>query len=272
MKKFLSILVLVVLVTPQVAMAAWWNPFSWSVFQKKEANVQQLEVRIKELEKKLEAASTTEKVVVPKPVVVEKKSVKKVVPVVEEEVAPVVPKTFVLPNGSVVDVAGNVVSAAPVKDDKTIGEDYFNEHKTCAGLRDVQPNSYSFCVDYALNKVDVPVSNSQSVQGDKFTGENYFKEHKTCAGLKDVNANQHSFCISYALNGDNSFDSKQSRLNAINLKIANLNAKYAKDLAAARTQGSSTDYSEGLMRYISIQYNIDYAALMAEFQQIQYSN
>ncbi len=57
MKKYLSILVLVVLVTPQVAMAAWWNPFSWSVFQKKETNVQQLESRIKDLEKKLEDTS-----------------------------------------------------------------------------------------------------------------------------------------------------------------------------------------------------------------------
>jgi|GEM_PF-2449245 len=242
MKKFLSILVLVVLVTPQVAMAAWWNPFSWSVFQKKETNVQQLESRIKDLEKKLEetsgkkSATTTSEVSsmkVDKPVV---KKAEKAVPVpvsVEKEAAPAAPKTFVLPNGAVVDGAGNVVGAAPE-----------------------QPTQ-------------------SSVKDDKFTGENYFRENKTCAGLKDVNVNQHSFCVSYALNGASSMEDKPSRLNAVNLKIANLNAKYAKE-AASLTQANNPyvdSFSLQERKHVLYKkYSDDYNILMAEYQQIQYAN
>jgi len=39
MKKLLP-LILLVLIIPQVALAAWWNPFSWKVFSNKEAETQ----------------------------------------------------------------------------------------------------------------------------------------------------------------------------------------------------------------------------------------
>lgn len=269
MKKYLSILVLVVLVTPQVAMAAWWNPFSWSVFQKKEASVQQFESRIKDLEQKLEETSgkkvasttTASPVKVEKPVV--KKAEKAVVPVsVAKEVVPEVPKTFVLPSGAVVDGAGNVVSGAPEQ-----------------------------------------ITQPSSAQSDKFAGENYFKEHKTCAGLKEVNADQHSFCVSYALNVLNSqsdsrqqieaaqaqlkalqelktindaYLAKKEKLNAINLEMANLNAKYVQDIKDVDTnnagRGVTTFTSDTQKAAITRKYTVDYSTLQAEYQQIQYGN
>lgn len=43
MKKYLSVLLLIVCITPSVTYAAWWNPFTWSIFQKKEV-VQQMQI------------------------------------------------------------------------------------------------------------------------------------------------------------------------------------------------------------------------------------
>lgn len=49
--------------TPQVASAAWWNPFSWfdgwSFLRQSKIETQILEERIKELEKKLDSVATT---------------------------------------------------------------------------------------------------------------------------------------------------------------------------------------------------------------------
>lgn len=36
MKKYLPVLLLVILIVPSVALASWWNPFTWKIFQKKE--------------------------------------------------------------------------------------------------------------------------------------------------------------------------------------------------------------------------------------------
>lgn len=36
MKKYLSVLLLIVFIVPSVAFASWWNPFSWKIFHKKE--------------------------------------------------------------------------------------------------------------------------------------------------------------------------------------------------------------------------------------------
>ena len=37
MKKYVVILFLLVIVVPSVAMAAWWNPRTWKVFQKRQS-------------------------------------------------------------------------------------------------------------------------------------------------------------------------------------------------------------------------------------------
>lgn len=56
MKKYLTALVLVAMIVPQVALASWWNPFSWGIFHKTDTKTQILETRFKEFESK---ASTT---------------------------------------------------------------------------------------------------------------------------------------------------------------------------------------------------------------------
>lgn len=58
MKKLLPLLVLA-LIIPQVALAAWWNPTTWKVFKKTDSKTQILENRVKELENKLANTPTS---------------------------------------------------------------------------------------------------------------------------------------------------------------------------------------------------------------------
>lgn len=58
-KKLVSILLVLGFLIPQITFAAWWNPFTWKVFQKGDNNTKILEERILELEKRL-ASTTTE--------------------------------------------------------------------------------------------------------------------------------------------------------------------------------------------------------------------
>ena len=58
MKRLISVLILT-LIIPQVAFAAWWNPFSWKVFKTTDPKTQILENRVKELEDKLANTPTS---------------------------------------------------------------------------------------------------------------------------------------------------------------------------------------------------------------------
>lgn len=57
------ILVLLLILVPQIVLAAWWNPFSWfnnwDFFRGTDSNTQVLEDRIQELEKKLDDVATS---------------------------------------------------------------------------------------------------------------------------------------------------------------------------------------------------------------------
>lgn len=65
MKKLLLATLVLSLIIPQVTFAAWWNPFTWKIFNRVDTKTEVLEQRIKELEDKLStpssvATSTTE--------------------------------------------------------------------------------------------------------------------------------------------------------------------------------------------------------------------
>lgn len=90
MKKYLSVLFLIVFIVPSVAFASWWNPFSWKVFSflhKKEVPRVQVEVqktpeeKINDLQKQLDDLKNQQPVSAPAttPAV---KEVKKTAPVV----------------------------------------------------------------------------------------------------------------------------------------------------------------------------------------------
>jgi len=60
MKKYLTILFLIAFTVPSVALASWWNPFTWKIFQRKEVPQVQVEIektpeeKINELQKQLD--------------------------------------------------------------------------------------------------------------------------------------------------------------------------------------------------------------------------
>lgn len=59
MKKYLLILFLIVFIIPSIALASWWNPFSWKIFQKKQTVHQAQEQKtpeekINELQKQID--------------------------------------------------------------------------------------------------------------------------------------------------------------------------------------------------------------------------
>lgn len=57
MKKYFYTLLLIALITPSIAFASWWNPFSWGIFHRTDTKTEVLENRIKELENKLETTA-----------------------------------------------------------------------------------------------------------------------------------------------------------------------------------------------------------------------
>ena len=66
----ISSIALLAFIVPQIAFAAWWNPISWfggwNFFHRTDTQTQVLENRVKELEKKLENATTSTPVITTK--------------------------------------------------------------------------------------------------------------------------------------------------------------------------------------------------------------
>src|SRR5690606_17065016 len=78
------------LIVPQIALAAWWNPFTWKVFQREETSPQvQVEIKtheekINELQRQLDDLKSEQSVATTTPVV--KQEVKKEEPVIDNSV------------------------------------------------------------------------------------------------------------------------------------------------------------------------------------------
>lgn len=91
--KILVVLVLF-LFLPSVTFAAWWNPFTWKIFKKKEVIPQvQVEVqktseeKIAELQKQLDNLKKQQPVSAPTATIPKEKEVKKIIPVVDKSAA-----------------------------------------------------------------------------------------------------------------------------------------------------------------------------------------
>lgn len=92
MKKYISILILALFIIPSVALASWWNPFTWKVFKKREP-VPQVQVintekektpeeKIVELQKQLDELKNQKITTEPIKEIVNTKEVKKNTPVI----------------------------------------------------------------------------------------------------------------------------------------------------------------------------------------------
>lgn len=265
MKKYFLTIILVTLIIPQLAFAAWWNPFSWKVFSREESKTQVLENRVKELEKKLEAnVSTTTKIEKTDSTVTKKQKIE-----TKQEVKKEI-KTFTTPNGAVIDETGNVVlepsvDQTPKKvisniDNVATAHQYFDMKKTCVGLSGDQ---YSECVSYAYNQPPIKVNYTTVTTPSSQTLLDIEK-----ARLDNEIAEQ-QILLDQANN-------KKIQLNAVNQKIVALNAKYLSDIEAVKNRAVGRAITTaGLapqINEINNQYNTDYNLLKIEYQKILYGN
>ena len=216
MKKIIPVLILAIFIVPSLALASWWNPFSW--FKKapvlspvvetqkepvKSSEIEELKKQIEELKNQVVPVKT--------PVI---KEVNKVAPIqVIPVVAPVVVKDF-CPN--------------------------------LDGVQAVFPSGY--VLDRASGKC---LSNTDNDAIDKIKSE-----------LEAVRQQ------------NKALDEKTELLREINLKIANLNSKYAKDSAEIKLNrnGGMAGAMNSFLDNLESTYTDNYNALMAEFQQVKYSN
>lgn len=122
MNKYLIVLVVSALIVPQVALASWWNPLSWSIwniFQKTDTKTQELENHTNELQGKLgslasstvaTSTATTSVDFKPKPAAVVPKTILK--PVVAQSQPPQTPEatptTIAPPELVVFDACKNI--------------------------------------------------------------------------------------------------------------------------------------------------------------------
>lgn len=261
MKKIIiSLGLLAFLVFPTVTHAAWWNPFTWRVFQHK---VQTPVVVSQPVIQETPIAPLSEEVVSPSDEITKlqaqiddlKKQQAVNVPTVK---SPVVSKAITLP-------------ATPMITD------------VCLNIEGVQskiPDGYSSVVGICsvINTKDL-CPNIDGAQATVPAGMIMYKNINKCITekeLEELDAEQQEIANMKAAVAatQQASEEKQSKLNAINLEIANLNAKYAADSAERKLNknGSCCGAMEADLNNLYTKYIDDYNALTAEYQIVKYSN
>lgn len=215
--KIKTVFVLFVLITiiPQIALASWWNPFSWNIFHKKEVavpiqienneTVKTSEEKITELQKQINDLKKQQPVTNSSKTIPAPKETKKVAPAVDN----------------------SAIIKAKVEAELKLKEEQQAKQKA---------------------EQDALIERQKAEEQSRIDSQNEAR----------LEAERE----------------KQSALKAINLKIANLNAKYAKDSAEIKLNknGMGSFAINGELNNLEAKYTDDYNALMAEFQLIKYGN
>lgn len=140
-------------------------------------------------------------------------------------------------------------------------------------------NNWNFRQEKIMQSIDTPADKSTNSTADEI--------EKLKTQIKELESKQSTPTVSNAPEVKKSspvntpvtnttptaVDEKQIKLNEINKQIADLNAKYAQDVADINKDGGRTLATiETVRRAIEIKYINDYNLLVAKYQQIQYSN
>lgn len=249
-KTFIGVAVLGFMLIPQIALAAWWNPFSWNFFSKKEANTEVLENRIKDLEKRLNTKpsvgsimsdiststpTTTPEIKKENNVVSKSKSVK----VEAKATVNAVSRPVVQPSTS----GGQTVNVPAVNVQAPAA-------KTAEEIR-------------RAAELELAKANDERIRQEDLKQQRLVEQQRLDAKFEE----KRSLDAAHAL-----LSEKQGRLDAINLKIAKLNAKYAADTKTCGNGSGSVSSRDACMDAMTDTYDNEYNSLMAEFQQIKYGN
>jgi multidrug efflux pump subunit AcrA (membrane-fusion protein) len=239
MKKYLISLLLIVFILPSVAFASWYNPFSWFngwTFHKTEVAPQSPVETQKTPEEKINDLQK------------QLDDLKKQQPVsTSTTTTPAVKKIKkavpVIDNSAIIQAQIDATLKAKTDQDALIAK----QKADAQAQIDAQKADAQAHLDAeAKQQAQLKIQQAQDAQ----------------AQIDAQNQAQRE-----------ALQAKQSQLDAVNLKIATLNAKYAKDVSDARSNtGMTLEQSDNVVRYLNSQYTIAYDALQAQWQQIKYSN
>lgn len=258
MKKYISALLLILLIIPSVALASWWNPFSWKVFHRKEKAEIAIETKVlntESIDKK-----TTEPINKPTD---EIKKLQKQIDKLENSKE----NNSIDPNIEI--QARKELESKSITD---INLEIAKQKEIAEQLRQLQVQLDKAEQDRLVLKQKA--DEQLRINAAKIELEKQIAQQNEINRIKEINA-QKEKDAELAIQQEiiqQAIQVKQEKLNAINKKIAGLNAKYAEDVIAARKRTVSMTSINRHVQVLTDQYNIDYAVLMAQFQQIKYSD
>ena len=239
MKKLAPFSILIIvsfLVLPSVTFASWWNPFSWGIFHKTQTSIVTPTTNTEPIKTSEEKINELQK---------QLNDLKKQQPASPSTVANTTSK--IVKNTSAQKTVP--VAEVPVTLPVATTPPPFDACKNIEGIQSVAPDGM-----YADNGICQSVSNLDATQIK-------IQQAQIDAQNQAQNESQKE-----------ALQAKQSQLDAINLKIANLNAKYASDVAKVRSNNITVEQANAQINYLNSQYTIDYDALQAQWQQVKYSN
>jgi hypothetical protein len=249
MKRYLPILLLITLIIPSIALASWWNPFSWFNNWGNENKTEILEKRIQELEAKI--ATTTNST----ETINAKQPQQKALPVVKAETWEELESRYFK------DADGKGWTSLEI--DNGLGE-----------------TRYYLKTDNKWIRKNSKEELGNPCNGKSFTfcpsGQNFICPDTGNGYCEIPNVNNQVNNTNRVGKINVQVDNKQKKLNEINQQIASLNAKYAQDIKDVDInnagRGIPTSISNGQKAEIYRKYVDNYNSLMAEYQQVQYSN
>jgi hypothetical protein len=288
MKKFLLILLTITLL-PQVAFAAWWNPLSWKIIKKTDSKTQILENRVKELEQKLEAGSTTNSVKATK----ENTNSVKNNPVVTPQTASKLSDTSVTQaqkseDGSYDELISKysefrstIINAKSL----TIKNSYLQTERNYYSYLDQLQTRVNSDISYltSVKYYNPRPSGIVEIYSTKYTqlNDEYRERNRAYATdlreeelqrpAKEKQAEEEIQNKAQEEAGSRA-SAKAIKLKAVNKKIVDLNSKYAKDMKDCSGRAVSMSIVYACENAIERQYRNDYNILSAEYDAVQYGD
>ena len=231
MKKYILTLFAIILIIPSIALASWWNPFSWGIFHKTQTPIvtpttntepaKTPEEKISDLQKQLDDLKKQQPATTTTPTVKNKKTV----PVIN--------------NSAIIHTQIDATLKAKANQDALIAKKKADEQAQIDAVKAEADRQAQLKIQQANNQ-----ARDEQAQIDT---QNEVQQE--------------------------ALQAKQAKLNAVNQQIATLNAKYASDVAKARSAvGVTLEQSDTVVRMLNSQYTIDFDTLQAQWQQIKYSN
>lgn len=294
--KIITLGLILTFIAPQVASAAWWNPFSWNIFNKKDQKTLMLENQVKELENRLNnkesqiqeelpVATSSTKIEITRPPVVNKTVPKGVTvqPSTQKTTGLTSTKTSVEVTVNTDDLFNTINikinKLFDIKDSFKLLESTPNITKGDKNLIFTKQTEINSVINNATqDKTNYTKIIAQSTKSDLNKNITYLNSLIADLDIKISNFNNDYTQIKTNIPKNIAADTvifvsdKEDRLKAVNLEIAQLNTKHAADIEKANSAGGTMSGVETTISNITRLYQIEYNKLQAKYQLIKYGN